>query len=65
MRVRSKLVLPLVWVALAMLLVSCGPKDDVITLKLGHALDTGHVVHKGMMYMAERLEFYSHGTMRI
>jgi len=65
MRVRWKLFLPMMVAPLAMLLVSCGPKDDVITLKLGHALDTGHVVHRGMLYMAERLEVYSHGTMKI
>ncbi|MCJ7816199.1 MAG: TRAP transporter substrate-binding protein [Xanthomonadales bacterium] len=52
-------------VPLVLLLASCGPRDEVITLKLGHALDTGHVVHKGMMYMAERLELYSNGKMKM
>jgi tripartite ATP-independent transporter DctP family solute receptor len=49
----------------ALLLTACGKQDDVTVLKLGHALDTGHVVHKGMVYMAERLEHYSGGTMRV
>lgn len=50
---------------LALLLVACAPKSDITTLKLGHALDTGHAVHKGMVHMAERLDHYSNGKMRI
>lgn len=50
---------------LALLLASCRPQGDVTVLKLGHALDTGHVVHKGMVHMAERLDHYSDGEMRI
>ena len=46
-------------------LSSCSRDDDTIVLKLGHVLDTGHSVHQGMMYMAERLDEYSDGTMRI
>jgi len=38
-------------VPLLLLLVSCAQKNDVTVLKLGHALDTGHAVHKGMVYM--------------
>ena len=50
---------------LLLLLASCGPQGDVEVLKLGHALDTGHAVHKGMVHMAERLEHYSNGKMKI
>lgn len=49
----------------ALMAASCGPVSDVTVLKLGHALDTGHVVHKGMVHMAERLDFYSNGKMKI
>lgn len=52
-------------VSLALFLASCGPVDNVTTLKLGHALDTGHVVHKGMVHMAERLAYYSNSQMNI
>jgi tripartite ATP-independent transporter DctP family solute receptor len=52
-------------VALILLLASCGQQGDVTVLKLGHALDTGHAVHKGMVYMAERLELYSNGKMKL
>jgi tripartite ATP-independent transporter DctP family solute receptor len=52
-------------VTLTLLLAACAPESDVVTLKLGHALDTGHAVHKGMVYMAERLDFYSNGTMKL
>lgn len=43
----------------------CGSRDDVTVLKLAHALDTNHSVHKGMVHMAERLAEYSGGRMRI
>ncbi len=36
-----------------------------ITLRMGHSLDQEHVVHKAMVYMAERLEHYSKGQMHI
>jgi tripartite ATP-independent transporter DctP family solute receptor len=55
----------LVSAALALMLAGCGQDNGVTTLKLGHALDTGHAVHKGMVHMAERLEHYSGGTMTI
>lgn len=57
--------LRILFVPLCLLLASCGPQTEVITLKLGHALDTGHAVHKGMVHMAERLDFYSDGKMKI
>jgi tripartite ATP-independent transporter DctP family solute receptor len=34
-------------------------------LKLAHSLDPTHTVHKAMLYMGERLEYYSGGTMGI
>jgi tripartite ATP-independent transporter DctP family solute receptor len=46
-------------------LTSCALKDDTIVLKLAHVLDTGHSVHHGMTHMAERLDHYSNGRMRI
>jgi len=65
MSVQLKSAIGLMVVALALLLGSCGAREEVVTLKLGHALDTGHAVHKGMVYMAERLEFYSNGKMKM
>jgi len=65
MRVQMMSVVRVLIASLAMVLVSCGPKSEITILKLGHALDTGHVVHKGMVHMAERLEFYSGGKMAI
>jgi tripartite ATP-independent transporter DctP family solute receptor len=47
------------------LLSSCSRHDDTVVLKLAHVLDTGHSVHQGMVYMAERLDHYSDGKMRI
>jgi TRAP-type C4-dicarboxylate transport system substrate-binding protein len=47
------------------ILSSCSRNDDTIVLKLAHVLDTGHSVHQGMVHMAERLDHYSNGRMRI
>mgnify|MGYP006091337597 FL=1 len=47
------------------MLSSCSRNEDTLVLKLAHGLDTGHSVHQGMVYMAERLDLYSKGTMRI
>ncbi len=44
---------------------SCSQKDDVKILKLAHALDTSHPVHKGMVHLAEKLAQKSNGTMRV
>jgi tripartite ATP-independent transporter DctP family solute receptor len=43
----------------------CQRQQDQITLRMGHSLDQEHVVHKAMVYMAERLELYSNGQMQI
>ncbi|WP_215395753.1 TRAP transporter substrate-binding protein [Rheinheimera oceanensis] len=47
------------------LLAGCKPQQDITTLRLAHALDQEHVVHKAMVLMGKRLEHYSNGTMRI
>ncbi len=52
-------------VAFTLLLSACSRQDDTVVLKLGHVLDTGHSVHQGMVHMAERLDHYSNGSMRI
>ncbi len=52
-------------IVLSLLLVSCVNENKKITLTLGHTLDTRHVVHLAMVYMAERLDFYSNGSMEI
>ena len=51
--------------AVCLAVTSCGSRDDVVVLKLGHSLDTGHAVHKGIVHMAERLDEISGGKMRI
>ena len=47
------------------LLGSCTKQQDVVTLRMAHTLDQEHVVHKAMVKMAERMAFYSNGTMQI
>lgn len=48
-----------------MVLVSCQTRSRVTVLKLAHALDTTHPVHKGMVVMAERLAELSDGQMQV
>jgi len=43
----------------------CGDTSKVTRLKLAHGLDTKHSVHKGMVYMAKRLDEISGGKMQI
>lgn len=43
----------------------CGRDGSVTAIKLAHALDTSHPVHKGMVFMAGKVAEYSHGKMRV
>lgn len=59
-------ILPGLWLFTFLLLFnSCEDLSNVTSLKLGHGLDTSHPVHKGMVYMAERLAEKSGGKMQI
>ena len=46
-------------------LAGCAVEQDTTVIKLGHALDTDHPVHRAMEFMAERLVEESGGTMEI
>ncbi len=52
-----------------LLLLTLGSCQEIISdrkvIKLGHGLDTSHPVHKAMVFMKERLEEKSNGTMTI
>jgi len=50
---------------LAFLFSGCGPESETKIIRLGHGLDTSHSVHKAMVFMAERLEEKSEGSMSI
>ncbi|ALS97312.1 TRAP transporter substrate-binding protein [Lacimicrobium alkaliphilum] len=47
------------------LLSACKVQDDRVILRLGHALDTQHTVHKAMQHFGERLQQYSDGQMQV
>ena len=47
------------------LVASCAKLTETKSLKLAHGLDTNHPVHKGMVYMAERVKEKSHGKLKI
>ncbi len=61
----TKLSKPLLALILALSLASCSKHSDVRVLKMAHALPTDHPVHAGIVYMSERLDELSDGTMRI
>jgi tripartite ATP-independent transporter DctP family solute receptor len=44
---------------------ACSREDKITVIKLAHALDTTHPVHKGMVYMARKVGEYSGGRMRV
>lgn len=47
------------------LTTGCGGENKVTVIKLAHALDTTHPVHKGMVFMARKVDEYSRGRMRV
>ncbi|MBE0676275.1 MAG: TRAP transporter substrate-binding protein [Bacteroidales bacterium] len=51
--------------AIIILCSSCRGREEVTVLKLAHGLDQSHSVHKGMVFMADRLAEKSDGKMRI
>lgn len=53
------------WLALALLAAGCGRQRDVKVIKLAHGLDPQHSVHKGMVYLGERLAEKSGGKLRV
>ena len=52
-------------ISLIMILTGCGEKDHLKVLKLAHGLDPSHSVHRGMVYMGERLEEKSGGKLTL
>ncbi len=53
------------FLALGTLAMSCQNLSQSRSIKLGHGLDVTHPVHKGMVYMAERLAEKSDGRLTI
>ena len=50
---------------ICLILCACQKQQDTQVLKMAHGLDTEHPVHKAMVFMAERLDQLSAGTMKI
>lgn len=55
----------LVLLCLLINLFACTNENKALTLRVGHTLDTEHSVHKGLAFMADRLEYYSKGQMTL
>lgn len=49
----------------ALALAACDEPQGPLELKLAHSLSATHPVHKAMLYMAQRLEHHSGGTMSL
>ncbi len=47
------------------LLIGCDQTGTVDTIKLGHGLDTNHPVHRAMVFMQEKVDSLSNGTLQI
>lgn len=60
---KLRIIKTLVAVAGLLLVAACVQRQDHVTLKLAHTLDTTHPVHQAMVYMDERLQVLSGGTM--
>jgi tripartite ATP-independent transporter DctP family solute receptor len=56
-----KAVLLVTLVSLVLSISGCSKKSDVTVIKMGHALDTEHPVHKAMIFMADKLNEKSGG----
>lgn len=52
-------------ITFALVLSRCGPRSDVVTLKMAHGLATTHPVHKAMEFMAEKVLERSDSTLAI
>jgi len=58
------------WLSVCVALAVCAgcrkkEHEPQVVLKLGHGLDITHPVHKGMVYMAERVKAKSSGRMKV
>ncbi len=56
-----KAVLLVTLVSFVLSISGCSKKSDVTVIKMGHALDTEHPVHKAMIFMADKLKEKSAG----
>ncbi|THH41885.1 TRAP transporter substrate-binding protein [Neolewinella litorea] len=52
-------------ILLLLVFTGCADEEKTSVLRLAHGLDTGHPVHLGMVFMAERLEEKSGGELTI
>ncbi|WP_209328989.1 TRAP transporter substrate-binding protein [Lunatimonas salinarum] len=62
---RTPRILACLCLGLVFVMAACSTPGGVRILKLGHGLDTSHPVHAAMIFMAERVEEKSNGTMKI
>ena len=66
MKTKRELIRDTTLVLLVLFFVAgCADDNQRVTLKLAHSLDTGHSVHKAMVFMDERLQELSGGSMNI
>ena len=54
-----------VCILIMMLICGCSGREGIKVLKLAHVLEPSHPVHRGMEYLAQKLEELSEGKMRM
>ncbi len=66
MKYRNVILLNLgIMIFLCFMIMGCSQKQSGQILRLSHGLDITHPVHKAMVYMGERLNEYSGGSLKI
>ncbi len=61
---RSKITLG-VLLAFSLVFSACKKEEKTKVIRLGHALDVSHPVHKAMKFMANRIEEKSNGQLKV
>ncbi|MBN1409077.1 MAG: TRAP transporter substrate-binding protein [Calditrichaceae bacterium] len=64
-RFRIKLITVVFTALIFLFLFGCVSKSKVTVVKLAHVLDVSHPVHQGMVFMAQKVQEYSKGKMRM
>ncbi len=54
-----------IYLLIFVVLISCSERRDGKTIRLAHGLDTNHPVHNAIVYMGEKLEEKSDGSLKV
>lgn len=63
--IKSKTILIVFLISISLFLLGCKSEETTKVLRLGHALDTQHPVHKAMVILGEELDKQSQGKLKL